>query len=123
MTQTVDTVMKLVIVESPAKCGKIQGYLGADYRVVATMGHIRALEETLESVGIERGWEPIYKELDTKKDAILRLKSAAKGVDQVILATDDDREGEGIAWHVCFLPNSILLRHPASSFTKLHNRR
>jgi DNA topoisomerase-1 len=103
MTQTVDTAMKLVIVESPAKCGKIQGYLGADYRVVATMGHIRALEETLESVGIERGWEPIYKELDTKKDAILRLKSAAKGVDQVILATDDDREGEGIAWHVCFL--------------------
>jgi DNA topoisomerase-1 len=95
--------MKLVIVESPAKCGKIQGYLGADYRVVATMGHIRALDETLESVGIDRGWEPIYKELGTKKDAIVRLKSAAKGVDQVILATDDDREGEGIAWHVCFL--------------------
>ena len=103
MVQPADTAMKLVIVESPAKCGKIQGYLGADYRVVATMGHIRALEETLESVGIDRGWDPIYKELGTKKDAILRLKSAAKGADQVILATDDDREGEGIAWHVCFL--------------------
>ena len=103
MIQPADTAMKLVIVESPAKCGKIQGYLGADYRVVATMGHIRALEETLESVGIDRGWEPVYKELDTKKDAIVRLKSAAKGVDQVILATDDDREGEGIAWHVCCL--------------------
>jgi len=103
--------MKLVIVESPAKCGKIQGYLGADYRVVATMGHIRALDETLDSVGIDRGWEPLYKELGTKKDAIIRLRSAAKEASQVILATDDDREGEGIAWHVCF----VLKLNPATT--------
>lgn len=103
--------MKLVIVESPAKCGKIQGYLGADYRVVATMGHIRALDETLDAVGIDRGWEPLYKELGTKKDAIIRLRSAAKEASQVILATDDDREGEGIAWHVCF----VLKLNPATT--------
>jgi len=94
--------MKLVVVESPAKCSKIQSYLGDGYRVQATMGHIRALEESLSSVGIDRGWEPTYVDLATKKEAIAKLKSAAKGA-EVILATDDDREGEGIAWHVCVL--------------------
>lgn len=94
--------MKLVIVESPAKCSKIQSYLGDGYTVKATMGHIRALEESIDSVGIERNWEPKYVELSTKKDAISKLRSAAKGA-EVILATDDDREGEGIAWHVCFI--------------------
>jgi DNA topoisomerase-1 len=94
--------MKLVIVESPAKCSKIQSYLGDGYIVKATMGHIRALEESLNSVGIDREWEPKYVELSTKKDAITKLRTSAKGA-EVILATDDDREGEGIAWHVCFL--------------------
>jgi DNA topoisomerase-1 len=75
------------------------------------MGHIRALDETLDSVGIDRGWEPLYKELGTKKDAIVRLRSAAKEASQVILATDDDREGEGIAWHVCF----VLKLNPATT--------
>jgi len=94
--------MSLVIVESPAKCAKIQSYLGPGYTVKATMGHIRALEESLDAVGIDNDWTPKYAELSTKKDAIKALKSAAKGA-TVILATDDDREGEGIAWHVCFL--------------------
>ncbi len=95
-------MVKLVIVESPAKCQKIQSYLGDGYRVIATMGHIRALEESLDSVGIDKGWEPVYKELANKKDAISKLKQAAKGA-EVILASDDDREGEGIAWHVCHI--------------------
>jgi len=94
--------MKLVIVESPAKCGKIQSFLGAGYAVEATMGHIRALDETLDSVGIERDWEPTYVDIGTKKDTIAKLRKAAKGA-EVILATDDDREGEGIAWHVAVL--------------------
>jgi DNA topoisomerase-1 len=95
--------MKLVVVESPAKCGKIQGYLGPGYKVVATMGHIRALEESLDAVGIETGWTPTYKELETKKEAIARLRAAARAADEVIVATDDDREGEGIGYHVCVL--------------------
>ena len=103
--------MKLVVVESPAKCGKIQGYLGPGYRVVATMGHIRALEESLTAVGIDSGWTPTYKELETKKEAIARLRSAAALADEIIVATDDDREGEGIGYHVCF----VLSLNPATT--------
>ena len=102
--------MKLVIVESPAKCSKIQSFLGDGYKVVATMGHIRALEEKLTSVGIDNNWTATYKELSTKQDAIKKLKAAAKGA-EVILASDDDREGEGIAWHVCH----ILKLNPATT--------
>jgi len=94
--------MSLVIVESPAKCSKIQGYLGDGYTVKATFGHIRALDETLDAVGINTNWTPSYVELSNKTDAIKSLRAAAKGK-KVILATDDDREGEGIAWHVCFI--------------------
>jgi DNA topoisomerase-1 len=103
--------MKLVIVESPAKCGKIAGFLGDGYKVHATMGHIRALEESLDSVGIDRDWEPRYAELATKREAIAKLRTAARGCETVILASDDDREGEGIAWHVC----SILKLNPATT--------
>ena len=103
--------MKLVIVESPAKCAKIAGFLGAGYKVHATMGHIRALEESLDSVGIDRGWEPRYAEIASKREAITKLRSAARGCDEIILASDDDREGEGIAWHVC----AILKLDPATT--------
>jgi DNA topoisomerase-1 len=102
--------MKLVVVESPAKCAKIQSYLGDGYKVQATMGHIRALEESLDSVGIDKGWEPTFAEIKTKKEAIAKLRAAAKGC-EVILAADDDREGEAIAWHVCF----ILKLNPATT--------
>ena len=71
--------MKLVIVESPAKCSKIQSYLGDGYKVVATMGHIRALDTKLDAVGINKNWQATYKELAVKKEAIAKLKSAAKG--------------------------------------------
>jgi DNA topoisomerase-1 len=103
-------MVKLVIVESPAKCSKIQSYLGEGYIVKATMGHIRALVPKIDSVGITKEWEPTYEELANKKDAIAKLRTAAKGA-EIILATDDDREGEGIAWHVCF----ILKLNPATT--------
>lgn len=101
---------KLVIVESPAKCSKIQSFLGAGWQVMASMGHIRALAHSLDAVGIDRNWEPVYEDLATKKEQIAKLRKAAKD-SEVWLATDDDREGEGIAWHICH----ILKLKPATT--------
>ena len=98
-----NSMTTLVIVESPAKCGKIQGFLGAGYVVKATMGHIRALRPSLDALGMNADWEPQYEELSSKKDAISKLRTAAKAATRVLLASDDDREGEAISWHVCFL--------------------
>ena len=98
--------MKLLIVESPAKCKKIQGFLGAGWRVQATMGHIRALKEDLTAIGFDaakgpaQSWSPSYESIKTKRDAISSLKKAAAGA-EVYLGADDDREGEAIAWHTC----------------------
>ena len=92
----------LVIVESPAKCSKIQSFLGADYHVIASMGHIRALKEDLDAVGIERDFEPAYEFIKEKAKAIGQIKEAAKGR-EIILAADDDREGEFIAYSIAVL--------------------
>lgn len=94
---------KLVIVESPAKCSKIASFLGADYKVIASMGHIRALDETLDSIGIDRDFEPRFIFMKEKSKAIAALKDAAAGVSEVYLAADDDREGEAIAYSVALL--------------------
>lgn len=93
----------LVIVESPAKCKKIQGFLGPGWQVIATMGHIRALEEDLGAVGIDRDFEPSYAFLKEKAKAIQQLRDAAKKANTVYLASDDDREGEAIAFSVAML--------------------
>lgn len=94
---------KLVIVESPAKCSKIASFLGSDYKVIASMGHIRALDETLDSIGIDRDFEPRFVFMKEKAKAIAALKDAAAGVSEVYLAADDDREGEAIAYSVALL--------------------
>lgn len=94
---------KLVIVESPAKCQKIQGFLGAGWQVIASMGHIRALQQDLNAVGLTNDFEPIHEWIKEKSKAIKQLKEAAKGVDEIYLAADDDREGEAIAYAVCLL--------------------
>ena len=93
----------LVIVESPAKCGKIQGFLGQGWKVIASLGHIRHLKEELDSVGLDKDFEPTWEWMKEKSKAINALKDAAKGVDTVYLASDDDREGELIAYSVCLL--------------------
>ena len=99
---------KLLIVESPAKCKKIQGFLGSQWRVQATMGHIRALKEDLDALGfdpksgVQQAWAPSYESIATKRDAISSLKKAAAGA-EVYLGADDDREGEAIAWHTCHI--------------------
>lgn len=95
--------MKLVIVESPAKCSKIAGFLGSGYKVIASMGHIRTLEEQLEAVGIERDFEPRMRFMTKEKSkAIAAIKEAAVGA-EIILAADDDREGEAIAYSIAVL--------------------
>ncbi len=94
--------MKLLVVESPAKCKKIQGFLGAGWRVQATMGHIRALKEDLDAIGFRKTWSPTYENIAAKRDAIASLRKAAAGA-EVYLGSDDDREGEAIAWHTCML--------------------
>jgi DNA topoisomerase-1 len=93
----------LVIVESPAKCQKIQGFLGPGWRVIASMGHIRALEEDLDAIGLDRDFEPKYQFLKEKAKAIKQLKDAAEDATTVYLASDDDREGEAISYAVCLL--------------------
>ena len=95
--------MSLVIVESPGKCKTIQGYLGHGWRVMASMGHLRALVPALESVGITREFEPTYEWIKEKAATIKALKEAAKEATEVYVAADDDREGEFIAYSVCLL--------------------
>jgi DNA topoisomerase-1 len=109
----------LVIVESPAKCGKIRGFLGPDYNVVATMGHIRALEEDLAAIGIERDFALKYTFLKEKARAIAGLKSAAEAATTVYLAADDDREGEAIAYSVCVLLGLDPVTTPRAVFHEI----
>jgi len=97
------SMSNLVIVESPAKCQKIQGFLGAGWRVIASMGHIRSLKQELAAVGIDNNFEPVYESIKNKSKAISQIKEAAKGATQIYLAADDDREGESIAYAVCVL--------------------
>jgi DNA topoisomerase-1 len=93
----------LVIVESPAKCGKIQGFLGQGWKVTASLGHIRHLKEDLDSVGLDKDFEPTWEWMKEKSKAINALKDAAKNATTIYLASDDDREGEMIAYSVCLL--------------------
>jgi len=92
--------MKLVIVESPAKARTIARYLGRDYEVAASVGHVRDLPEKELGVDVENGFEPKYETIRGKGKIIKELKSRAKKAESIILATDPDREGEAIAYHV-----------------------
>jgi DNA topoisomerase I len=91
--------MILIIVESPAKCKKIEGYLGNAYKCLASYGHIREFSNGLKS--IDKSYNPSYKISQNKQKYVKILRAAIKSATEVILATDDDREGEAIAWHIC----------------------
>jgi len=95
--------MSLVIVESPAKCKKIQGFLGDGWKVIASMGHIRALDSDLDAVGLTRDFDARFVFIKEKAKAIQQIKSEAKGMKDIYLAADDDREGEAIAYSVAVL--------------------
>lgn len=94
----------LVIVESPAKCKKIESYLGAGYRCMASFGHLRFLQD-LKSVDIKNNFKPTFNISDSKRQQISKLRKGIQGASEVILAADDDREGEAIAWHICQIFN------------------
>lgn len=90
----------LVIVESPAKARTIKRYLGKGFEVEATMGHIKDLPKSKLGIEIEQGFTPSYKVIPDKRDVVKKIKSRADKADIVFLASDPDREGEAIAWHV-----------------------
>ena len=90
----------LVIVESPSKAKTIGRYLGPDYTVKASMGHLRDLPKSTMGVDLEGNFEPKYIPVKGKEDIIKDLKSAAARVESVYLATDPDRGGEAISWHL-----------------------
>jgi DNA topoisomerase-1 len=94
------TPKNLVIVESPAKAKTIEKFLGSDYRVMSSYGHIRDLKKKKFSIDVENGFAPIYEIPEDKTQLVSDLKRAAAGAQTVWLASDEDREGEAIAWHL-----------------------
>lgn len=95
--------MYLVIVESPTKARKLKSYLDSTYAIEASVGHIRDLPKSGLGIDIDHNFEPEYEVSEDKKDVVAKLVKLAKKADHVILATDPDREGEAIAWHLKFL--------------------
>ena len=102
--------MKLVVIESPGKRETLQKYLGKDYLVVSSKGHVRDLPKNSFSVDLNNNYEPRYEILPDKKSVIEDIKKKAEKCDGILLATDPDREGEAIAWHLAYClgidPNS-----------------
>src|SRR3990167_10220539 len=90
----------LVVVESPAKAKTINKYLGRDYKVIASMGHIRDLPKSKLGVDVDNDFEEQYESLVSRKKVIKELKDAAKDATDIYVATDPDREGEAIGWHL-----------------------
>lgn len=111
--------MKLIIVESPTKARTFNSFLkGNDYHVEATMGHIRDLPDNKISVDTKNNYRPVY-EISSKKKAIVsNLKKLAKNAETIILATDSDREGEAISYHIAYLLGFIKEEWPKSEFKK-----
>ncbi|MEQ8810605.1 MAG: DNA topoisomerase, partial [Imperialibacter sp.] len=89
-----------VKVESPAKAKTIEGYLGKDYSVTSSYGHVRDLPKGDKAIDIKNGFKPTYEITADKKDVIKQLKKLSKEAEMIYLASDDDREGEAISWHL-----------------------
>jgi len=111
--------MNLVIVESPSKCSKIQGFLGAGWKVLASMGHIRHLVEDLKALNIEDGFNPTYEFMKEKFKTINELKKAATDATKIFLASDDDREGEAIAYSVALALKLNTVTNPRIVFHEI----
>jgi len=120
MSKKYSTTTTLVIVESPAKCKKIEEYLGPGYKCVATYGHLRELH-SLKNIDIENNFNPTYTIIDNtiKKKQIELLRKEIKKADEVILALDGDREGEAIGMHVCELFKLNIERTKRITFNEI----
>ena len=92
--------MKLVIVESPTKSKTLKGFLGKEYQIAATMGHIRDLPEKQFGIEIEKDFKPKYVIIPKAKKNVQILKKEVEKADSILISTDPDREGEAIAWHL-----------------------
>ena len=111
--------MKLIVVESPTKARTLTRFLGADYQIEASMGHVRDLPQKSLGVDLEHDFKPEYVISKGKTAIVKKLKELAKKADGVILATDPDREGEAIAWHVQYLLASSKQRLASSKFSRI----
>ena len=96
----------LIVVESPTKVKTIKKFLGNDFNVVASVGHIKDLPKSTLGIDLEKDFEPTYVNIDAKKKTIDELKKAAKNAENIYLAPDPDREGEAIAWHISEVINT-----------------
>lgn len=110
---------RLVIVESPSKAKTIQKYLGDDYVIESSYGHIRDLPKKDLSIDVENNFLPNYVITPDKKELVKKLVKLAKGVDEVLLATDEDREGEAISWHLCEILGLDPLTAKRISYTEI----
>jgi len=90
----------LLIVESPAKCQKIESYLGSGYKCIASYGHIQELPG-MKNIDIDNNFKPSFQPMETKAQQINKMRTMIKGAKDILLASDDDREGEAIGWHIC----------------------
>src|SRR5438045_1322317 len=95
--------MELIIVESPTKAKTLSRFLGKDYRIEASMGHIRDLPESKLGIDVEKDFAPDYVVSEKKAPKVEELQDAASKANTIILATDPDREGEAISWHVAHI--------------------
>jgi DNA topoisomerase-1 len=112
--------MNLMIVESPTKAKKIQEYLGNEWTVIATAGHIRDLPKKDLGIDIKNGFLPTYEVYEDKTHLISKLKKAALNADEIYLASDPDREGEAIAWHTL---KALSLRNAKRiTFTEINKK-
>jgi len=115
--------MKLFIVESPNKCGKLKKYLGADYKVAASVGHIRQIPKKGMNIDIKNDFAPTFEIAKDKKKVVKELKELASKAEEIILATDPDREGEAIAWHIYdILPKKDQTKCTRVTFSEITKR-
>jgi DNA topoisomerase-1 len=111
--------MKLVIVESPTKAKTLSRFLGKEYSIMASMGHVRDLPRKELGVDVKNNFKPTYVESEGKSDSISRLKKAALKAKEVILATDLDREGEAIAYHLTVIGSKSKIKNQKSKFIRI----